>query len=78
MDSRYIFSEPGEIVEEGSLIIQTKEKGKFNEVNMTLDYETEYDILQDGGNTDKIISKSSQPYNLFISNIGGNQINIEI
>lgn len=75
MDSRYLYSEPGEVIQEGSLVIESREKGKFNEVNMTLNYGGEFDITQKGLEEKKILSKSSVPYNIFITNKGGTTIN---
>jgi len=78
MDSRAIYTEPGEEIWERNLLIQTREKGKFNEVNMTLDYSGIFTITQNGLTGKKILSKSSLAYNLFISNKGGSPIQIDI
>jgi len=78
LESRYKYSEPGEIVQDGNLIIVTEEKGKYNKVNLTLDYTGEYTLTQSGTTETKIITKASNPYNIFITNKGGDIIDIEI
>jgi hypothetical protein len=78
MDSRYLYSEPGEIIQEGDLLIETREKGKFNEVNMTLDYMENFNITQGGLTKKKILSKSSLAYKVFITNKGGTPTNLDI
>ena len=80
MNSKYLYSEPGEKINEGNILIETTEKGKFNDVKMTLNYSGKYNLKQNGLSQTKILSKSSQPYDLYISNNGGTpeEINIEI
>ena len=80
IESRYTYSEPGENIYHGSIIVHTKKRGKFNTVNLTIDYSEEYNITYNGEDKLKTISKASTPYKLSISNKGGDKtiINIEI
>jgi len=78
MESRYTYSEPGQDIYHGSIIAHTEKRGKFNIVNLTVDYSEDYDITYQGENKLKTISKASTPYKLFISNKGGNKTIIDI
>ncbi|OYT36076.1 hypothetical protein B6U91_01900 [Candidatus Pacearchaeota archaeon ex4484_71] len=78
MNSRYLYSEPGEKVSEGPISIETVEKGKYNEVKMTLNYSGEYNITQGNSLNGKILSKAPQPYSLYISNKGGTPTKVDI
>ncbi len=81
IESKYTYSEPGTNIVDGNLIIHTEKIGKFNIVNLTRDYSEGYDIRYQGKDELKLISKSSIPYKVFISNIGGNDkiiINVEV
>ncbi|MHA1988096.1 MAG: hypothetical protein ACW98D_15785 [Promethearchaeota archaeon] len=84
VESRYLYSQPGEDIYHGSVIIHTEEKGKFNIINLTSDY-NRYNIKYQGEDILKTITKSSTPYKIFISNNGTDEsldkkiiINIEI
>ena len=82
MESRYTYSEPGEDISDGNLIIHTKQRGKLNIVNLTRDYSGKYDITYQGRDEIKLISKSSISYNLLLSNKGEVEnktvINVEV
>lgn len=76
LEGRCEYSEPEKDISVGDIIIRTEEKGELNVVTLTKDY-SGYDILYQGGNNEKSITKSPTPYKLLISNtVGG--INIEI
>ena len=83
LDSRYEYSEPGQNVTSGNILIQTKDLGKINEVTLIKDYYGEYDITFQ--NTQELgkISKASTPYKLLIvnrgtDNLGKTIINLEV
>ena len=70
LESRYTYSEPGQNVTSGNILVYTKKIGKINEVTLTKDYKDEYNInFQD---TDEIgqIGKASTPYKILITNKG--------
>lgn len=77
VEGNYLYSEPGADVVEGNLIISTEKIGKFNKVILTRDYIGEYDITYQMNDELKLIGKSSMPYNMVISNKGGNEIVID-
>jgi hypothetical protein len=66
---KYLYSEPGETIQKGNLIIRTDEIGGISYVNVTRDY-SNYDLTYNDEDLLKIISKASTPYNLVISNSG--------
>ena len=68
MDSKNIYSEPGRIINDGSVKVETVKKSGFNTVTLTLDYSEKYNIQFNGMEESKVISKSSTPYNLIIAN----------
>jgi len=68
-EGKYVYSEPGENIQQGNLIILTKEVGKIGLVNITRDY-SDYNITYNGEDHLKIISKAATPYNFVISNSG--------
>ena len=70
-EGEYIYSEPGEPISQGNLIIETRQLGERGIVNVTRIY-SNYDITYNGGQTEKIISKAKAPYKLVISNLGNN------
>jgi len=83
LDSRYEYSEPGQNVTSGNILIQTKDLGKINEVTLIKDYYGEYNITFQ--NTQELgkISKASTPYKLLIvnrgtDNLGKTIINLEV
>jgi hypothetical protein len=80
MKSRYLYSQPKQEYQEGALTIYTSEDGKYYPITITLNYSKNYNITYNSLENQKIISKSSTPYEVFISKKGGtsNQINIEI
>ncbi len=81
MESKSTYSEPGVNVTDGNLIIHTEKTGNFNLITLTRDYSEDINITYQGKDESKIISKASTPYQLLISNKGGDErvvINIEI
>jgi hypothetical protein len=81
MESKYTYSEPDVNVSNGNLIIHTEKTGKFNVITLTRDYSEECNITYQEKDESKTISKASTPYQLLISNKGGEDkvtIDIEI
>lgn len=68
-EGKYIYSEPGESIQQGNLIVITEEVGKLGLVNITRDY-SDYNVTYHGKDNLKIISRAATPYNLVISNSG--------
>ena len=80
MESRALYSEPGQEYIEGDFKILTIEKGKYNQITVTRNYTGDYDLLYKGKNDSKIITRASNQYNFFITNLGGTnkQVNFEV
>ena len=70
LEGRNKYSEPGVIVENGNLFIKTTEKGKRNEVSIWRNYSGTYNLIYYGEETSKQLSKSSQSYQIIVSNKG--------
>lgn len=68
-EGRYIYSEPGENIQQGNLFIITEEVGKIGFVNITRNY-SDYNLTYQGEDNSKIISRAATPYNIVISNLG--------
>jgi len=75
IESRHIYSEPGENITTGNIIVLTEKKGKINDVTLTRDYEGEYDIKYQNVNELKKIGATSTSYTLIIANKGVNVLN---
>lgn len=71
IDSRYMYSEPGENISKGDIIIHTKQIGDEYKINARLNYTGTYNITWAGEEKSELLSKSSTPYSVFISNEGG-------
>ncbi|MFH1801368.1 MAG: hypothetical protein ABH804_00845 [archaeon] len=70
IESKDLYSQPGEEVQYGNIIIYTEEKGNTNIVNLTRDYSESYDLKYNGADELKLINPASIPYKIFISNSG--------
>mgnify|MGYP001210057306 CR=1 FL=1 len=77
IESKYIYSQPGEKINVGDLIALTEETGSLNKITLTSNY-SEYDLTYDGKNESKLITHASTPYKLSIENKGGTIINIVV
>ena len=73
IESRHIYSEPGEDVRVGDIVVLTEKKGKLNDVTLTRDYQGEYDITYDNRDELKKIGRTSTSYTLLIANKGKNE-----
>lgn len=70
MQSRYVFSQPGEEIKISDITAKTEKAGSENIVTLTRRYD--YDITHQGNNELKEISQASTPYKIFIENKGKN------
>jgi len=83
LESKNQYSQPGENVTSGNIIIYTKGEGKINIVTLTLNYSGEYNINYQKREEIKTLSKAPIPYDLLISDRGADSggktiINIEV
>ena len=83
LESKYQYSQPGENVSEGSIIVNTQEKTNNNLLTLTLNYTGENNLTYQGRETSKTITKAPIPYKILIADIGkdstGNPIiNLEV
>jgi hypothetical protein len=70
MDSKYYFSEENKNVSIGRINSSTQIINDINLVTLTLEYGTNYNITIDGIDKIKTLSKSPNPYKIFIVNNG--------
>ena len=70
MESRYMYSQPGQTYEESSINITTEEKGKYYNLTMERNYPN-FNFTYNGKEENKRIVKATTPYALFIANNGG-------
>lgn len=75
LESRYVYSEPGEEVLIGNVVVLTEEKGKLNDVTLTRDYSEDYDITYDDTEELKKIMRAPTPYIFTITNKGEDSYN---
>ena len=75
IESRYIYSEPGENVTIGNIIVFTEKKGKVNDVILTRNYEGECNITYQNMDELKKIGMTSTSYTLLIANKGEDDLN---
>lgn len=78
IESKSIYSEPGAIIQEGNILVQTRKQGDLNLVTLTRDYWGIYNITYNGKDDLQVITKSPSPHKLFFSNKGGINNNIDI
>ncbi|MFH1607849.1 MAG: hypothetical protein ABIA78_01825 [archaeon] len=76
IESKYEYSEPGQDIQESTtgINIHTEKIGKFNNVTLTKDYSSQYDLKYQGEEKIKSLTKASMPYKLLISNKGKEDI----
>ena len=78
IESRYVYSQPGEDVNVGGIIANTQKKGNINEVTLTKNYSGEYNITLQNMDELKEITRAATPYKIIISDRGGNVINMDV
>jgi hypothetical protein len=69
-DSLYVYTEPGEKVQIGNVLAETKKKTRDYLVTLTSNYSEDYNITYKGKEESKTLAKSSVPYKLILSNEG--------
>ncbi|MEM4325792.1 MAG: hypothetical protein QXU40_00630 [Candidatus Pacearchaeota archaeon] len=81
METKSPYSEYGEEVNIGKIMVVTRKIGSNNEVTLISNYSRGYNLLYKNSDEVGRITKSSNPYKIFISNINETQskknINIE-
>lgn len=70
IESRYTYSEPGEDITIGNIIVLTEKRGKINDITLTRDYSGRYDITYKNTDELKKIGRTSTSYTLLIANKG--------
>jgi hypothetical protein len=70
MDSRYMYTEPGKIVDIGNIQALTTENGKNSIITLERDFSAEYNITYEGEEIIKTLAKVSAPYRIFLTNEG--------
>lgn len=70
MDSRYLYTEPGKIVDIGNIQAFTEVNGKNSIITLKRDFSSEYNITYKGEEVVKTLAKVSAPYRLFLTNEG--------
>ncbi len=71
LTGRYLYSDVGEEISEGNLIIKTEKLGDLYTVKIKRAYN--YDLTFNSEQKLKTISKASTPYNIFVENKGANE-----
>ena len=67
---KYTYSEPGQDVVLGNLIIHNKKEGETNTLNITRNYNESFNLTYEFEDESKSLDKSSSPYRIAISNQG--------
>ena len=71
MDSEYVYSEPGEEISEGNLLIKTEKKGSINVVTIKRSYiDDNFDITYNLKDELKTLTKAGTSYKISIKNEG--------
>ena len=81
LDSKFEYSQPGEDVDIGDVIVNTEKRGEVNKVTLTTSYDETHNITYGGREELKSLSKASTPYKLLLVNKGEdsqNRIIIEV
>ena len=75
IESLYVYTEPGEKVQIGNIVAETKTRTRTNLVVLTSNYSGNYNITYNGKEDGKLLTKSSVPYKLVLSNQGEDALN---
>jgi hypothetical protein len=88
MDGKYTYTEPGangtqgKYINVGNILATTKKTGKVSTVTLISNYSNIYNITYQGEDKIKVVSRSSAPYKISLSNKGEsggiNQIDISL
>ena len=78
MDSKYIYSQPGQSVVVGGITATTEKKGSIYDVTLVKNYSGTYNITFQNGDEIKEMSKASTPYKFTIVDKGNGVIDVEV
>jgi hypothetical protein len=70
MDSMYVYSEPGEKVQVGSVVAETNKKTRDNRVTLTSNYTDSYNLTYNGNLETKTLTRAPVPHKLIITKVG--------
>ncbi|HLD55705.1 MAG TPA: alpha/beta hydrolase [Candidatus Nanoarchaeia archaeon] len=70
IESQKMYSEPGEDVYYGDILVHTEKKDDLYVVTLVSDYNGIYNLTFEGEETIKILNEGSNPYTMFITNQG--------
>jgi hypothetical protein len=70
LEGKHEYSEPGQEISDGNVLIKTEKQGKLRYVNLTRDYSENHDITFQDNDEIKSLSKASTSYKLLVSNNG--------
>jgi hypothetical protein len=83
LESRYEYSQPGENVNVGRVIVRTEKQSNINILTLTLDYDGENNLTYQNQKISKTLTKAPTPYRILISDTGKDSlgypmINLEV
>ncbi|MGA2130174.1 MAG: hypothetical protein ABSG05_00980 [Candidatus Pacearchaeota archaeon] len=70
IESNYQYSQPGENVTVGNLVVQDEKENNIDVINMALDYSGLYNLSYNGQEISKTLTSASTPYTVTISDQG--------
>ena len=70
LEGKHEYSEPGQEISDGNILINTEKQGKLRYVNLTRDYSKDHNITFQESDEIKSLSKASTSYKLLIANNG--------
>lgn len=75
LDSKSIYSQPGEEVNIGGVFAVTEERGEVNNIVLTTKYNDTHNITYNGKEEIRSLSRASTPYKLLLMNKGWDSLN---
>ena len=75
IESKFVYSQPGEEIEIGGVFAETEKRGEINKVTLTSKYKETHNITYGGKEELKSLSKASTPYKLLLANKGEDSLN---
>jgi len=70
IEGKYRYSEPGENVSVGEVVVNTKEQGSINLLTLTLNYSGENNLTYQNKEISETLTRAPVPYKILISDIG--------
>ena len=70
LDSKFVYSQPGETIEMGDVIVRTEKRGEINKVTLSILYDETHNITYSGKDELKSLSSASTPYKILLANKG--------